>query len=529
MDWAGGVDRATASPRRGTSSSPGRRSTALAAVVRGLGRAAARRAADRLPRRGAGGGRRPARPAVGGAPRRRARRRLRGALRLASSTSASTTTPRPVEELARLYRIHQALFGKTPADEWLELDAALERSCATRLARLGYDGDLADAFRAWAGRENLEERVDGIERIDPVVLEELRRAMKRLGGDELRRARLDPALRGARLAPGAPAARDPRLRDQRLHGRRRSGELVIEEHDETGGGAGGHEELYVVIAGRATFTLDGESLDAPAGTLVFISDPSVKRKAVARGGRHARARDRRRARRRLRALAVGVVLRGDARLPGGALGRGDRADGGRASRSGRVTRRSSTTSPAPSRAAAGRSTRSPICRRRSRATPSTPTGPARTRTSTRSAASPAFRPRRVARQPARRRRARGTPEPGLPAGLATRSTAPKPSSGVSASTSSWRPTASANALCACVPAERREVVLGRAAGEHVAVGEVPHRDVGDDRAAVGRRDRDRERVRPGQLRPAVGMAEPARRGRGERGDEARLRPACRAQ
>ncbi len=59
------------------------------------------------------------------------------------------------------------------------------------------------------------------------------------------------------------------------------GELVIEEHDETGGGAGGHEELYVVMAGRATFTLDGESLDAPAGTLVFLSDPSVKRKAVA--------------------------------------------------------------------------------------------------------------------------------------------------------------------------------------------------------------------------------------------------------
>ena len=59
------------------------------------------------------------------------------------------------------------------------------------------------------------------------------------------------------------------------------GKLVIEEHDETGGGAGGHEELYVVISGRATFTLDGERLDAPAGTLVFLSDPTVKRKAVA--------------------------------------------------------------------------------------------------------------------------------------------------------------------------------------------------------------------------------------------------------
>ena len=45
-----------------------------------------------------------------------------------------------------------------------------------RLARLGFEGDLAEAMRAWSGRENLEERVDGVERIDPVVLEELRRA-----------------------------------------------------------------------------------------------------------------------------------------------------------------------------------------------------------------------------------------------------------------------------------------------------------------------------------------------------------------
>ena len=59
------------------------------------------------------------------------------------------------------------------------------------------------------------------------------------------------------------------------------GQAVIEEHDETGGGAGGHEEVYVVIAGRATFTLGAETLDAPAGTIVYISDPAVRRKAVA--------------------------------------------------------------------------------------------------------------------------------------------------------------------------------------------------------------------------------------------------------
>jgi uncharacterized Ntn-hydrolase superfamily protein len=82
----------------------------------------------------------------------------------------------PVEELARLYRIHQALFGKTPREEWLDVDAALEAELDERLTRLGFRGELTDALRAWAGRENLEERLDGIDRIDPVVLEELRKA-----------------------------------------------------------------------------------------------------------------------------------------------------------------------------------------------------------------------------------------------------------------------------------------------------------------------------------------------------------------
>ncbi len=80
----------------------------------------------------------------------------------------------PIEELARLYRIHQSLFGKTPPDEWLELDGSLEREVRKLLAGLGYDGELAAALQAWAGRENLEKRIDGIDRIDPVVLEALR-------------------------------------------------------------------------------------------------------------------------------------------------------------------------------------------------------------------------------------------------------------------------------------------------------------------------------------------------------------------
>jgi tetratricopeptide (TPR) repeat protein len=57
---------------------------------------------------------------------------------------------------------------------------------------------------------------------------------------------------------------------------------VIGEHDELGAAAGGHEELYVVVAGHATFTVDGNEIDAPAGALVFVRDPALKRKAVAR-------------------------------------------------------------------------------------------------------------------------------------------------------------------------------------------------------------------------------------------------------
>jgi tetratricopeptide (TPR) repeat protein len=57
-----------------------------------------------------------------------------------------------------------------------------------------------------------------------------------------------------------------------------AGDLVVEEHTEE---SLGHEEVYVVLAGRATFTLDGEEFDAPAGTVVHLADPKVKRVARA--------------------------------------------------------------------------------------------------------------------------------------------------------------------------------------------------------------------------------------------------------
>jgi len=56
------------------------------------------------------------------------------------------------------------------------------------------------------------------------------------------------------------------------------GEDVVEAHSEE---SLGHEEIYVVLSGRATFTLDGEKHDAPAGTVVHLADPAVRRHARA--------------------------------------------------------------------------------------------------------------------------------------------------------------------------------------------------------------------------------------------------------
>jgi uncharacterized Ntn-hydrolase superfamily protein len=84
--------------------------------------------------------------------------------------------PEPVAELKRLYGMHQLLFGKTPADEWLPVDEALTEELRTRLAALGYaDPSLEKSFNEWAGTANLEDRVNGVDRIDPVVLTELRK------------------------------------------------------------------------------------------------------------------------------------------------------------------------------------------------------------------------------------------------------------------------------------------------------------------------------------------------------------------
>ena len=76
---------------------------------------------------------------------------------------------RPLEELRRVFGIHDELFGRTSRSKWVEVDDALRAEIADRLAVLGYE-----RLEDWAGMENLEERVDGEAAVDPIVLERLR-------------------------------------------------------------------------------------------------------------------------------------------------------------------------------------------------------------------------------------------------------------------------------------------------------------------------------------------------------------------
>lgn len=82
----------------------------------------------------------------------------------------------PIEELRRLFVLHDQLFGKTPRDQWLTVDDELRAEIGERLAALGYE-----RLEDWAGAANLEERVDGDDSIDPVVLRELRKTLRVAG------------------------------------------------------------------------------------------------------------------------------------------------------------------------------------------------------------------------------------------------------------------------------------------------------------------------------------------------------------
>ncbi len=77
---------------------------------------------------------------------------------------------RPLDELRRIFEIHQELFVRTPRERWVDVDDALRGEIRERLGRLGYE-----RLEDWAGNENLEARVEGEDAVDPFVLDALRR------------------------------------------------------------------------------------------------------------------------------------------------------------------------------------------------------------------------------------------------------------------------------------------------------------------------------------------------------------------
>jgi len=62
----------------------------------------------------------------------------------------------------------------------------------------------------------------------------------------------------------------------------RAGDILTHDHTEIEGAGTRHEELFLVVAGHATFKVDGQEVDAPAGTFVYVPDPETERGAVAR-------------------------------------------------------------------------------------------------------------------------------------------------------------------------------------------------------------------------------------------------------
>ncbi len=165
----GRPDRARATPRRATSSSPGETVDALAETFESTaGKPLAERLLDCLDAaQEAGGDRRGQQSAallvVGPEQGYAGLSDVFVDLRVDDHE-------RPLDELRRIFGIHQELFVATPRERWITVDDALRKEVETRLAVLGYE-----RLDEWAGNENLESRVDGMAEIDPFVLERLRR------------------------------------------------------------------------------------------------------------------------------------------------------------------------------------------------------------------------------------------------------------------------------------------------------------------------------------------------------------------
>lgn len=58
-----------------------------------------------------------------------------------------------------------------------------------------------------------------------------------------------------------------------------AGDVLTHDHDET---KANHEELFLIVSGHATYRVDGEEIDAPAGSFLWVPDPATVRGVVAK-------------------------------------------------------------------------------------------------------------------------------------------------------------------------------------------------------------------------------------------------------
>lgn len=85
----------------------------------------------------------------------------------------------PIEDLGRLFDLHTLYFGRTRDEDLTPFDEVTRSEVASLLEKAGWwnrDQSVEDNLQAWMGWHNLEERWEGGNRIDPVVLERLRDA-----------------------------------------------------------------------------------------------------------------------------------------------------------------------------------------------------------------------------------------------------------------------------------------------------------------------------------------------------------------
>jgi uncharacterized Ntn-hydrolase superfamily protein len=90
----------------------------------------------------------------------------------------------PITELAKLYDLHNLYFGKTERGDLLDFDLGLQQEVEGILRSIGWwepHDDLERALFAWLGWHNLEERGLGMKHLDPLVLDELRKAKEENG------------------------------------------------------------------------------------------------------------------------------------------------------------------------------------------------------------------------------------------------------------------------------------------------------------------------------------------------------------